>query len=44
MVETDTKRRKADDRGRVALGPEYADREVTVVVIDDADDEEQRDS
>jgi len=44
MVETDTKQRKADDRGRVALGPEYADREVTVVVIDECGDDEQRDS
>lgn len=44
MATTETiEDRKADDRGRVRLGPEYAGREVDVVVIaDDESDDEQR--
>lgn len=41
MAQVDHKTRKADSRGRVSLGPEYADRKVEVVVIDDLSDDEQ---
>ena len=30
--------KKADDRGRVTLGSEYADETVTVAVLEDEDD------
>ena len=33
-------RRKADDKGRVYLGPDVADREVTVAIVDVEDDDE----
>ena len=39
MAEVEHKTRKADARGRVTLGSEYAGKEVEVVVIDS--DEEQ---
>ena len=29
----DIKKRKADSRGRISIGSEYSDREVTVVVL-----------
>lgn len=35
------KTRKADNRGRVALGPEYADKEVTVLVLQKEAEEEE---
>lgn len=31
---TDVEEKKADDRGRVTLGAEYADKTVTVAVLD----------
>lgn len=34
------KERKTDDRGRVNLGPDYADQQVRVVVVDVLDDED----
>lgn len=30
-----TKTLKADSRGRVCLGPEYKDREVAVIILDE---------
>ena len=37
---TDVEKRKADDRGRVTLGSEYADKTVTVAVVEVEDTEE----
>jgi len=34
----DIEEKKADDRGRVTLGPEYADKNVTVAVIEVEDE------
>ena len=36
---TDIEEKKADDRGRVTLGAEYADETVTVAVIEVEEDE-----
>lgn len=45
MAEIDHKTRTADDRGRVRIGPEYAGREVEIVVINDGtNDAEKRDN
>lgn len=33
--------RKADGKGRVAIGPEYADKQVRVAVVEDLDNDEQ---
>lgn len=35
---SDVKKREADDRGRVRLGPEFADKEVDVAVVNVADE------
>lgn len=35
---TDVNEKKADDRGRVTLGAEYADKTVTVAVLEVADE------
>jgi len=35
---SDMKERKADSKGRVAIGPEYAGKEVTVAVIEVSDE------
>lgn len=40
MATVDTKERTADDRGRVRIGPEYAGKDVKVVVIDDSENGE----
>ena len=37
----DVKTRKTDDRGRVRLGPEYANQEVEVVVVETRDHDER---
>lgn len=36
----DLKDRKADSKGRVAIGPEYADKQVVVAVIDAEENDE----
>jgi len=36
---TDVEEKKADDRGRVTLGAEYANKTVTVAVVEVEDDE-----
>lgn len=40
------KDRKADERGRVALGPEFADKQVVVAVLEanDADEDENNEN
>lgn len=43
MATIDEKTRKADARGRIALGPEYSDREVQVVIIDDDRSKDEQD-
>jgi len=39
----DIQKRTTDDRGRVYLGPEYADNTVTVAILDVYDDGGDRD-
>lgn len=41
---SDLVERKADSRGRVALGPDKAGKQVTVAVVEVADDQDERDA
>jgi hypothetical protein len=43
VVQVDHKVREADSRGRISLGPEFADETVEVIVVEDERAAEQSD-